>query len=120
MKFIAWALDETDWDLSLDVDGNIATVTDGACVQQNIRERLQTFLGEWFLDNTVGVPWFQEIFVRPANVALTSSILKKTILESKYVSRMLEFYMSADLRNRKVSVDKFTVLTDFGDITGSV
>lgn len=120
MKFVAWKLDETAWDLGLDVDGNIETVTDGDCVKQNIRERLQTFLGEWFLDNTVGVPWFQEIFVKPANIGLTESILKKTIIESKYVSRLLEFSFSADLKNRNVSVDRFTVLTAFGDISGSV
>lgn len=53
-------------DLKLGVDGDLEikngdlllTTSDDA-VRQHLQQRLRTFLGEWFLDLDVGIPFFQ-------------------------------------------------------------
>lgn len=112
------ALTEDIWDLYLDGDNRIARVEDKERVRQNIRERLQFFLGEWFLDIRVGVPWFQEIFVKPANLALTESELKRAIIQTKFVNELLEFEFLADIPNRFIEIPNFAVDTTFGRISG--
>lgn len=110
------ALTENTWDLYLDSNDRIARVHDAERVRQNIRERLQFFLGEWFLDITGGVPWFQEIFVKPANPGLAEAEIKKAILGTKDVHRLLSFSFEADLNNRIVKVVDFAVDTTYGPI----
>jgi len=35
-------------------------------IAQAARCRLRTFLGEWFLDSSIGVPWFEQVLgVKP-------------------------------------------------------
>jgi len=48
----------------LDISGNHLTLTDGIeAIRQHLKVKFQIFLGEWFLDESVGVPYFQQIFV---------------------------------------------------------
>lgn len=43
--------------------GDIALCpTDTACLAQTITTRLKTMQGEWFLDETLGIPYFTAIF----------------------------------------------------------
>ena len=59
-------------------NGNFVFVDDAAEVLQNVRSRLLFYMGEWFLDNTLGVPYFQEILTKPANLSNVESIIKQT------------------------------------------
>lgn len=76
--------------------GRLAVVTDGAEVVQHVRSRLLFYLGEWFLDTEAGVPYFQKIFTKPANIALVESILKIVILRTPGVLKLTEFSSGYD------------------------
>jgi hypothetical protein len=48
-------------------------------VAQNVKTTLQLWEGEWFLDNTLGTPWSQEV-LGYNNVSLRDMIVKAAIL----------------------------------------
>ena len=53
------ALDTENHDIYLDAKGQLATVQ--TSLDQRIDCRLRTFLGEFWLDQSIGIPYFQEI-----------------------------------------------------------
>jgi hypothetical protein len=72
------ALDST-WDLTLDANGNIATLDEPAALAQDAASAILTFLGECYWDTTVGVPWLQQILgVTPPPLAL----IKKKLVDA--------------------------------------
>ncbi|MEX4399579.1 hypothetical protein MZA86_01045 [Haemophilus influenzae] len=46
---------------------------------QQIKVVLLTFLGEWFLDTTIGLPYFDEILTRNPDNARIQSIFRKRL-----------------------------------------
>lgn len=87
---------------------------DAEAVAQNVKTRLYLLQEEWFLDVEAGVPWLQDIMVKPANLALAESIIKQTILDTQDVSEMVSFDMTLDRNTRKISISA-TVKTIYGD-----
>lgn len=97
-------------------DGRFLTVEDGAETLQHVRTRLQFFLGEWFLDRFAGVPWLQEIFTKPVNLANVESRLKSTILDTPTVEELVEFSLSYEGGNSRELSVSFSANTIFGEI----
>lgn len=58
-----WSLDvDGDDDLAIDPDTGDAVFDVGAAaIVSDLKSRLLTFLGEWFLDTSIGFPWFQDV-----------------------------------------------------------
>lgn len=54
-------LDQTAWDLVLDVNGNIALAGTPYSIAQDVASAVRTFLGECWFNNDLGVPYWQEI-----------------------------------------------------------
>lgn len=61
---------------------------------QAVTTRLRLFKGEWFLNLNSGVPWFQEVFVKPARLAQTDSMIRKVILQTEGVAKLLKFELT--------------------------
>jgi hypothetical protein len=93
----------------------IATVTEGAQVAQAVRTRLRFYLGEWFLDTAAGVPWFQEILTKPANLSNAENRIKSEILGTEGVKELVKFSLTFDKRTRKLTVT-FSATTIYGEI----
>lgn len=55
-------LDVGSWDLALDASGNLIIATPPYSTAQDVASAIRTFLGEVFFDQTLGVPYTQEIF----------------------------------------------------------
>jgi len=104
----------TDHDIFF-VDGVLQTCEDGEAVAQRVRQHIEFYQGEWFLNTDDGVPWFQLIYVEPFNRALAETILKTVILDVPGVSEILEFDTHIDSKNRGFILNKVTILTDFND-----
>jgi len=73
-------------------------------VQQRLTIRLMRFLGEWYLDTTAGVPYFQQIFVKNPNMSAVESYIKKIILGTKDVVSLQSFQFSFDAALRKATI----------------
>jgi len=86
-------------------NSRIAIVEDGAEVVQHVRTRLLFYLGEWFLDRDAGVPWFQQVFVKPADIANTESLIKAVILRTPGMLILTSFSLDFDRTTRRLSVE---------------
>lgn len=63
-------------------------------VVQRVKQRLLTFLGEWFEDTRRGVDWQDSILIRPFNRPLAEGLIRATIAETPGVSDVLSFSMT--------------------------
>lgn len=103
-SFLGLALDAQTHDLFLAPDGNLAMAEDSEAMAQHVKQRLLFYRGEWFLDTEAGVPWFQEIFVRPHNDGIIEALIKREILDTDGIAELTEFKMQVDGRKRSITV----------------
>lgn len=54
-------LDQTVWDLVLDVNGNIALANTPYSIAQDVASAIRTFSGECWYDTSLGLPYWQQI-----------------------------------------------------------
>jgi hypothetical protein len=80
-------------------------------VAQSIQTRLLLWEGEWFLDNTNGTPWSQEV-LGYGTTAIRDQVLKARILETPGVTSIVSFDSSLNPTTRKYTVQG-QVLTKF-------
>lgn len=85
-------------------------------VLQDIVQSLRTFLGEWYLDTSLGVPWFQSILVKGADLSLTDAILQRVVQNRPGVTQLLAWRSIVNRAGRFTSV-AFTVNTTRGIVT---
>lgn len=57
----SFLLDLANWDLTVDVAGNIAVADDPYATAQDVASALRLFQGELWYDSTQGVPYLQRI-----------------------------------------------------------
>lgn len=109
--------------LEQDDDGDIKItnnqfrlVTGQAEIRQRLIQNLKTFLEEWFLDSTIGLPYFQLIFVKGTPTSIISDYFKNEILNTVGVTELASFDpLDLETLTRELSV-KFKALTPFGEI----
>ena len=84
-------------------------------VRQAIKQRLLLVLEEWFLDDTIGVPWYQYIFQKGADINRVKSILINTISGTEGVIKVTSLELNYNINNRNLTVD-FSAQTNEGII----
>lgn len=100
-----------DGDL-LFVNGSLVLVTGGDAIIQNLTIRLQFFLGEWFLDTRLGMPYFQDVLVKNPNLVLVRGIFRVAITSTPGVKSLEEFEFAFDSPTRKLRLDFIVRRTD--------
>lgn len=87
-------------DLLLNKDTGDLVFTNGSCpvtqlqadvVAQRLRIKLYTFYGEWFLNDTVGVPYIQQIFTKVKKKSTVDLIFQGIISADPGVIEILTF-----------------------------
>jgi hypothetical protein len=94
---------DADGDLAIE-NGDLALVTGVDATVQFVRQRLQLFLSEWFLDESRGIDYFDRVFIRNPNPIELDSIFKTTIIESPGVLELLAFDMDIEPVSRTLTV----------------
>jgi hypothetical protein len=112
------ALDNTTNDLLLD-NGNLIFISNLDFVRQNLKVRLQWFLGEWFLNVSLGLPYFTDILTKNPNQTAVAAFFKKVILQSYGITSLDSF--SFDIINIQQRIVKvtFKAITSYGIINYS-
>lgn len=101
----------SNWDIHFGY-GLSDYVRDHEAVMQNVKSRLQLLFGEWFLDVEAGVPYLQELMVKPANLQLAESIIKQTIIDTDGVDELRSFDLVFNRDTRTIEISS-TVSTVF-------
>jgi hypothetical protein len=92
-------------------DGDIAIVNNTASfvegadeVAQRMTQRLRTFLGEWFLNQEIGVPYLQEVMKKNPNNTIVESVFKREIMDTPGVIGIDSFNISVDNATRVMTL----------------
>ena len=102
-------------DLRLTDDGDLAIVDDALSIvdgeealRQHLLIRLRFFLGEWFLDSRLGVPYFDSVLVKNPNLVLVRGIIRQAILTTPGVDSIESFDFTYTNATRRMELN-FTV-----------
>ncbi len=87
---------------------------DADYISQKLAIVLRTFLGEWFLDTSAGIPYFEDILKKNYDPTRVEAVLKSAILDVPGVDQITAFDMN--LEDPRTLVVSFTVNTDFGEL----
>lgn len=114
---------DTPRDFALDADGDLDistgdfTLTRGVeAIRQAIQIKLQFFQGEWFLDLTAGVPFYQSVLVKNPSPGVLQSVFRKAILEVPGVLEVTTLSITTNRATRGLTVT-FTATTDVGELS---
>jgi hypothetical protein len=83
----SFAMVGMDLDLS---SGNLVIVQDeDTNIAQKLTIRFQLFLGEWFMDARVGVPYLQVVFVKNPNLVIIGQLFRNVIYSTPGIANVL-------------------------------
>jgi len=106
-----------DSDGDLKIENNTLSFVDGIdYVAQCLKIRLQFFLGEWFLNTTLGVPYFQEILVKNPNRIAVNNYIQMTILNSPNIQKITQYNADFDVGQTRQLRVQFSAITDYGEL----
>lgn len=71
-------------------------------VQQDILQALRTYLNEWYLDNTIGMPWYQQILVKNPDLSKIDALFINTILGRRGGVQLLKYDFSPEFLTRRL------------------
>ena len=97
-------LDESG-DLELDATGDIQ-FTDS--IKQAIAVRLKWFAEEWRLGPDLGLPYYNDVFVKNPNYVVIQERIREAIFDVDGVDEIISLEMSHDTQMRKLQI-KYSV-----------
>tara|TARA_R100000656_G_scaffold119768_1_gene93780 strand:+ start:3371 stop:3742 length:372 start_codon:yes stop_codon:yes gene_type:complete len=108
-------LDPVTHDIIYQNGKTLVTQSKADVVAQRLKIKLNTFLGEWFLDLDVGIPYFQQILNKVRNKSTIDAIFQRAILEDPDVIEMISYTSDLNGRSRTFSLD-FAVRVENNEI----
>lgn len=109
---------DTTGDLVIE-NGDLVLVDGLTAIGQHVAMRLRSFKGEWFLDQTTGVPYFQEILQKGTPPSRIRALIRQTILGTEGISSVDELELDYDAATRALSV-AFKATAENGETLTSV
>jgi hypothetical protein len=86
-------------------------------VVQRLDENFSFFLGEWFLNLRLGIPYFEKVIGQKPDLALLQTLLSRAALQTVGVASVPSFRAAFDRDSRKAIPSFSIVLTDGTEIT---
>jgi hypothetical protein len=74
-------------------------------VRQKIASRLRFFLGEWFLDTRLGVPYYRDVLIANADLSIVRSIFREVILSVPEVASLDKLTLAFDTEARALAIE---------------
>lgn len=115
-------------DLMLGADSHDIVFVNGGCmvtytpqevVVQRLKIALSTFMGEWFLDTSLGIPYFQQILGQKRSKDGVDVIFQTAISNLDLVEQLVSFESTADSSLRTYEAS-FSVRTVEGFVTDPI
>lgn len=126
MPITDFLLDSTTGGLAV-INGDFAVVGGQTnaqnieAVRQGIQTRLRLYLGEDWLNETDGTPWFQVVLVKNPNPTTINQALTAQIAATPGVTSVTQVDFAFDRPNRRATIS-YTVTTAYSSapLTGTV
>jgi len=99
-------------DLAIE-NNDLILVSGSEQMAQNLKIRLRFFQGEWFLDVTQGLPFYESILVKNPNLPDIDNIIKAEIIDTEDITQLLEYSSDYDPALRTYTIS-FKVRSIFG------
>ena len=84
-----------------------------ACVAQAVLTRLNLWIGQWYLDNTVGMPWLTEVIGINTGPFYDTTI-QQYILATQGVSQIQGYSSSLNRATRSLAINITNLVTIYG------
>lgn len=97
-------------------DRDLMVIDNAERVAQQIVIQLRFFYGEWFLDTSDGVPYFEYVLVKNPNLNHVRQVIREAIEKVPEVSKINFIKLNFDKVNRVLYVS-YEVETEYGLIT---
>ncbi len=88
-----------------DIDLSRGLIGGQEYIAQRVGNRLKFFLGEWFLDQRLGVPYFREILRKGAPSDVVRSVIRQVILETPGILSVERCDVTPGAAPREIRVD---------------
>ena len=114
MGQVTWQTDDNG-DLII-ANGSPIWIDGKDAITQHLRSRLRAFAGEWFLDESVGVPWYRDVLVKNPQFSVVAAAIKKAILETPGVVALQSFkldFVATRTLTLDFSVDTIDGVVDY-------
>lgn len=100
-------------------NGRASLETDALIVGAiKLRNRLQFFLGEWFLDTRLGFPWFQYVLIKNPDLGIIRRLFLKAILATEPFQDVPELILKYQPETRRLSFYFSAIAKDGRTVTG--
>jgi hypothetical protein len=96
-------------------NGAFVLVSGSEAIVQSVRVRLQFFLGEWFLDESVGVPYYEQILVKNPDLSVIRQIIRKVIVDTVGITELKTLELNLD-RGARLLYVSFVAAADTGQL----
>jgi hypothetical protein len=87
-------LDRTAWDLCIDASGNIAVASGGYALAQDAASAIKLFLGEYWYDTSIGIPYFEQVLGKNPPINLLKSKFQAAAMSVPGVTRAICYLSS--------------------------
>ncbi len=87
-------------------------------VAQHLRVALRLFLGEWYLDDMAGIPYYRDVLVSAPNTRMVEALFRREILSTPEVERLAAFSMTYDRSARQLTAT-FEAVSSEGEIAAT-
>lgn len=110
-------IDPTTGDL--DFSASDLQIIDGSeAIAQHLRIRLQFFLGEWFLNRDIGIPYFQDVFIKAPSTSVVRRIIRDVVAGTPGVAEVTDLLVDYEPADRRLNISfNATALPDGTPIT---
>lgn len=105
-------------DLDLDAQGRATLIGGAEQIAQQIRLTLSIFLGEWFLDISFGVPYFESILGKGRTKSEIEAVVRKKVRDVPGVVTVGEVVIEMKAKERSVDIRLNDIKTNEGLIKG--
>lgn len=96
-------------------DGDLVLTTGVEAIAQFVAQRVKTFLGEWFLDTTEGIPYFEKAFKKNPNIIEVEAMIKDVIMKTPGIIELTAFSFDFNSPTR-VGTLTFSARSEQGDV----
>lgn len=73
-------------------------------VAQRLKVRLNTFFGEWFLDTSIGIPYFEQVLTKGFDKQSIDALFQAEILSDDGVMELVSYNSTLDSQTRRLRV----------------